>query len=389
MSVTLVRTELRDNAFAHPIKKVRDIIGLDGLGFNLMLEVKATAASSPPPFINVRIEFKEPHRGMKGMSSVPEPVVAPVLQFGATPTYRLTLPTWFFAGKLIPDGKLEFATVVRSQEHGKPATADAGFRKPLLERGWAWRGMSRQPKLDNDFSGSEFQRIPDAKKLMLAGGVETVEVSVPPETGLTLRNAATWGFIRNPADVFFYTGHGQYGDLVTSQEILPGVHDPWMSAKKLVDAWNALGVDGRHQFDIDILIINGCSVLNCESQFSDGMKWARLLWTRDGPLYAILGYRDGAPLDSHGGHAVAVDMAKRIARGLGWREYARAWLEVNRANHAMFPPVDPHYSLSNACAIDVDGASEDTQGGAFGTYWTLDADLRIRKQPLNASIPIL
>lgn len=381
MALTLIRTALMDNAFSGRIDKVSDIIGLDGLGLNVMLEVKSTAGSALPEFINVKLEVKEPHRGLKGMSSVPEPVVAPVFRFGGASTYRLSMPSWFFALKMIPEGQLEFATVVRSSDAHNPASADAGFRKPMLDAGWAWRGMGRQGKLDNSPSGNVGLKIPDAKKLMLAGGVELLEVSVPHHAGLILQDAKTWGFLRSPADVFFYTGHGQHGNLVTSEEIIPGFHDPWMSADKLVKAWNSVDIDGRNQFDIDVLIINGCSVLNCESLFSDGMKWARLLYNQEGPLYAILGYRAGAPSDLRGGHAVAVDMARRIASGrLDWLDFSTAWLEVNIANHAKFPPGKSPYSLANACAIDLNG---------YHTIDNINGRLQIKHQGLHSSVPIL
>src|SRR5262249_20944335 len=148
-------------------------------------------------------------------------------------TYRLELPAYFFALKVVPEGQAEFATVVRASDASAPATADAGFRQPLLSKGWAWRGMGRQGRRAPSASGDVNLKMPDAKRLMLAGGVELLEISVQPQPGLSLQDPRTWGFLRSPADVFFYTGHGQYGNLVTHAGGGPGFHDPWLSAAEL------------------------------------------------------------------------------------------------------------------------------------------------------------
>src|SRR5262249_25840587 len=50
-----------------------------------------------------------------------------------------------------------------------------------------------------------------------------------------------------------------------------------------------------------------------------------------GPLVAILGYRDTAPMDSGGGDQIALEMAQAMIDTLGddWNAYARKWLEIN------------------------------------------------------------
>ena len=64
-----------------------------------------------------------------------------------------------------------------------------------------------------------------------------------------------------------------------------------------------------------------------------GPSWKRLLYSDEGPLVALLGYRDLAPLDSGGGDVVAERMAQAMARELkddfGTR-YTLKWLEINQ-----------------------------------------------------------
>jgi hypothetical protein len=348
-----------DNTWSGRIDKVTDVIGMDGLGFNLQLEVK-TAGGPPPDFIDITVEIKEPHRGLRGKSSVPQPLSFRVPRHLQTTLYRLQLPAHHFALLMVPEGQREFATVVRANDPKMPATADGGFRAPLLNAGWSLRGKGRQGKSGSSKSGDVGKKEPDAKSLMRAGGLELIEVSVRPQRGLVLQDPKTWGFLRSPADVFFYTGHGMNGNLVTHDP-----HDTWLTPEELLVCWTQAPLAGRLLFDMDVLIINGCSVLNCDSTTSSGMRWAQLLLNQNGPLYALLGYRGGAPADAKGGHAVAVDMAKRIAGGLddNWLDYARAWLEVNRAN---YQETTSPYHLGNACAIDLRG------------YWVLDSSREIR-----------
>jgi hypothetical protein len=92
--------------------------------------------------------------------------------------------------------------------------------------------------------------------------------------------------------------------------------------------------------DLDVLIINGCSVLfwnHLNEKVDDpdrknyGLEWAKLLTQKDGPLLAILGYRYRAPLDEPWGNLIADEMAKAIVDDLGtdWDRYTRKWLEIN------------------------------------------------------------
>src|SRR5262245_20611703 len=240
MSVTLVGTSLRDNTWLNPIDKRKDVIGLFSLDLNLLLEVKSTGGASPPPFISVKVEVKELQRALsgqgsmtvKGKTSIPQPAVIPVPRFGLTSEYRLNLPHAGFALMMVPDSHKEVATVVRA---GKGATADVSFTAPLVKGGWAQRGFGRQPSSKEGKSavtGTLHPRRPDATALMLAGGVEVIEITAPPQKELVLQDAHTWAFLRSPADLFFYTGHGMGGNLVLDPN-----HETWLTPEELLAHW--------------------------------------------------------------------------------------------------------------------------------------------------------
>jgi hypothetical protein len=374
MTTKLVKTVLMDNSWSKPINKIHDVIGLDGLGLNLQLEVAVTGTATPPPVINARFQLKEPHLGRAGKSSAPWVSTNGVFRYQQTMLYRLQFPDTWFASMMGNEGRGEFVTIVRANDPKMPATADRAFQGPLLRAGWAWRGRGVQPKSGGGASGNVATKEPEADRLLFAGGVELLDITIPPQAGLILNDAHTWGFFRSPADVVFYTGHGMGGNLVTHEP-----HDDWVKPEQLLDYWGTRAPVFRKLFDIDVLIINGCSVLNCDDAGGSGMRWAKLLMSRDGPLSVLLGYRGGVPSDTGGGAAVAARMAERIAggprqRGLrqNWDEYPQTWLDVNKEVHkAIKTPPDAAYTFANACAIDQ------------STYWVLAGDrLDVKKKPL-------
>jgi hypothetical protein len=368
MTTRLVKTFLMDNSWSKPIDKVRDIIGLDGLGLNLQLEVAPTGGAMPLPSINARFQLKEPHLARAGMSSAPWLSTVAVPRHEQTLLYRLQFPDSWFTMMMRNEGRGEFVTIVRANDPKMPATADGAFQRPLLKAGWAWRGRGVQPRSGRGVSGNAATKEPDAKPLLFAGGVELLDITIPPQPGLVVSDPHTWGFFRSPADIVFYTGHGLDGKLVTHEP-----HDDWVTPENLLDYWGKRAPIFPWLFDIDVLIINGCSVLSCADAASSGMRWAKLLTSRDGPLWALLGYRLGTPSDLQGGEAAAAAMATRIARKLGqnWEAYPQAWLEVNKENYR--PGSDILYSLAWACAIDNTG------------YWTLEGGgLDIKRNPLPA-----
>src|SRR5262249_7340319 len=104
-------------------------------------------------------------------------------------------------------------------------------------------------------------------------------------------------------------------------------------------------------WDLDVLIIAGCSVLyidfdNRSNPYAHGRDWAQLLTSRNGPLVALLGYGAGkeaypsprggkapADIDIHGkpvGNNIARNFARAMASGLEYKDYVTKWLEVNR-----------------------------------------------------------
>jgi hypothetical protein len=349
----LVRTQLMDNSFKFALRKTFDIIGMFRTGFNLELEVKAASSSALPPFIDVMVEVKEPHRGLNGHSSIPFPMLARVPRFGETNKYRHQIPAESFAAMMLPEGRKEFATVVRFGTKAEPATADAGFREEMLKGGWSLRGKGQQQARDVHDSGNEALKIPDAKRLMLAGGVELIQITVPKQAGLVLKDASTWAFLRSPADVFFYTGHAQKGNLVTHLGPKPDDHDEWLTPGVLKVLWTQSPPAGRLLFDLDVLIINGCNVLRADGPNDPGAeKWSKLLWRNGGPLVCLLGYRTRVGLDTTGGgHEVAVEMARRITGGLGtnYEAYPKAWLDVNLK---LAKGAGERHRLRGACALD-------------------------------------
>jgi hypothetical protein len=345
MAVTLTQITLMNNAFSAPIDQLTDVIGMDGLGVNLHLEVTMGFGEMPPPFIDVTFLFKEPNLGRRGKSSFFLPAPARVPRVGLGRTYRLQLPADQSGLMLIPDAQLEVATVVRADDPAKPATADKAFRAPLLQAGWSLRGVGRQAKGNSLSGGNLITKEPDGKALMRTGGVEVVEIVAQPQFGLTVAAPGAWGFLRSPADVFFYTGHGIGGDLVTHPTL-----DTFLKPEQVRTAWAQTTLTGRVLVETHVLILNGCAALK-----GTAAEWRNLLTDKGGPLSAVLGYRNTAPLDKDGGEAVAAAMGKRIA-GLGdkWADYPRAWMEVNKAE---FRPGQPSglSLLANARAIEPGG----------------------------------
>src|SRR5262249_9735969 len=243
-----------------------------------------------------------------------------------------------------PDELPEVATVIR-----KGGTSAQKFRDPLTAAGWAVRGTGLQGGVKLP------EREPDPTLLFQSGGVEVLEVAAGPEPDLRVNPAAKgWAYVRSPADVFFYSGHAAYwtGKLVWDRGGNPHSRDNWedfLGPEDLIDFWGKQTPDlQRSPDDLDILIINGCSVLWWEPPVDDGPdvspyaadvstpsgpSWKRLLCSDEGPLVALLGYRDLAPLDSGGGDVVAERMAQAMARELkddfGIR-YTQKWLEINQ-----------------------------------------------------------
>jgi hypothetical protein len=282
---------------------------------------------------------------------MPKPQRIETLPVPGTNFYRADAPAVNFNSLRFTDERLEVAAVVRANDPMKPTSADEAFLGPLLKAHWSHRGHGRQARNPRGTSGNAMLRQPDARALMLAGGVEIVEVKVVPQPEFVVADGSTYGFIRSPADVFFYTGHGYQGNLVYHDE----PHDSWLTPEDLLAAWSIGAKWNRMALEPQVLIINGCSVL---SPFTTGGRWKKLLRSEGGPIECLLGYAQrGVPLDSQGGAAVAAAMAKRIvALGDNWAGYPLAWLEVNKS---FFASTEPLRNLSSAVAYNRAG------------YWSL------------------
>jgi hypothetical protein len=352
MVATVVDVSFMTNDWQDEIERMLDIINLPDVPGATDLNVLVQVAGSPAPaLVRVSVNTFEPGSRVIGKGSILHygevdlPQVRPQdlpLRLPANVTaYRKTL-TNLDDFMLDSDGRREVVTVARGG-----GTSDAFFRAPLLRSGWVSRGVGHQPKdllLD---LGNERRQEPSSLRLFQSGGVEVVEVAVKPRNGLALKKGNTWGFLRSAADVFYYSGHGAYWD---GSLILPN-HDDWLSPEALLAYWRPQKQSTKGPWDLDVLIIAGCSVLyvdfdNPTNKYSHGRKWAELLTDRGGPLVALLGYGAGkeappsprggkAPADSDGkghqaGNLIAQKFAQAMAGGLEYKDYVSKWLELHR-----------------------------------------------------------
>lgn len=126
--------------------------------------------------------------------------------------------------------------------------------------------------------------------------------------------------------------HGAWWDCSLLVERGGDRYANWLEPEEILGSWEE---------PVDVLIINGCSVIGHAGMSADGMKppcarrWRKLLKAEGGPLTAILGYRGTAPLDrvdgGVGGDHIALEMAQAMVDSLksDWKSYARKWVEIN------------------------------------------------------------
>ena len=69
-------------------------------------------------------------------------------------------------------------------------------------------------------------------------------------------------FVRSPADIVFYSGHGAWWDGNLLRDQGHHTYDSWLEPAELLGSWmrDASNLQAS-PMDIDALIINGCSVL--------------------------------------------------------------------------------------------------------------------------------
>jgi hypothetical protein len=358
-----------DDIATTPLDASSDVVGLDVDSLEVRVEIdpNGVADADLPTEIQIEVMSHQPPArgdapkvrkpgGPADQSSMSRPLRASALRFQGSYNYIASVGL----SELAPfmkseDEVLEVATVVRAG-----GTSDKEFLGPLVKAGWARRGSAVQPDAGKpDATGDIAKELPDARQLFRAGGVEVLDINVVPDPALILgARSKAKAFIRSPADVFFYSGHGAWWNCsLLRKQAGDDNYDTWMKSKDLVPQWRRQPSMHRSPLDLDVLIINGCSVLLWDKEGfynptevpSCGLRWRKLLWDREGPLQAILGYRDTAPLDAsaNGGNDVARAMAVAIANGLGdrWDQYARKWLEIN-ARHPI---------TYTAAAIDLQG----------------------------------
>lgn len=338
-------------SFAGPSGVLRwdQVLGLDTTAVDVVVTASGLPAATMPAEVAVELASRPPNgppgaRPLGPPAQWNVPVVGPDPQEPGRMRYHRTWPVPSLGGFLAArSGVQEVATVVRIG-----GTSDAQFRSVL---GATSRGIAVQPSTAGSLTGDEAREVPDATALIRAGGVEVLELTVPARknwrTGVPVRR-----LIRNPADVFYYSGHGlsSSGKLVIDTTSTPcgtagGRYADWIGASDLAPVWPA-------NMDLDVLIIAGCSVLRIDLSTSPpsgpGVAWTRLLRAKGGPLVALLGYQQGAPCDNPNGDAIARAMAARLKAGS--TDYARDWLTANGDHNA-----------DNAVAIDGRG------------YWTIDS----------------
>jgi hypothetical protein len=344
MALRIKTLTILDDTLKTPANRLNAVIGLSNpdqpavTQLNVRIEVDGGTGLSDTIPIEVRV--LEPKRHRDVMSSMSRPFNATAKRDGTTRFYLASVDPWDPTFRLQPEKtKLKVATVVR-----QGGTSAALFRSNLTNGGWAWRGHAKQPGIGqsvDDVTGDINDEQPDAKTLFLAGGVELLEVRVPASADIHVNPLArrSWVFFRSPADVFFYSGHGSWkwcsllidaGVGADGEELYP----EWLTPEAILEAWQ--------DRPVDVLIINGCSVLGAGLSGQDkGVppctgRWRKLLKKEGGPLSAILSYRGTAPLDQMGsgqagGDQIAREMAKAMLDGLknDWGSYAHKWIEIN------------------------------------------------------------
>lgn len=345
MTIRIKAATFLDTSGTTPINRLTDVLGMKVDVLNVRVEVEPSLDPVPAE-IPVDIRMLEPALRRASKSSMSGMLRVPARRVARTRTYLARVAVSGLANLMrAGDSLKEVATVVRDG-----GTSARLFRSKLAGGGWAVRGAAKQAAEGKaDVTGSLMDEQPDAKTLFLAGGVELIEASVPPSPGLKVGpQGRTWAFVRSPADVFFYSGHGGWWNCnLLREDHHSGAstgYPLWLSPETLLAHWMKHKDVNTSPMDLDVLIINGCSVLgdwglSTESEAVNGaatrpscaLRWQELLTSRQGPLLAILGYRDTAPLDSGGGNDVAVEMAQAMLDTLrnDWAAYPRRWLEIN------------------------------------------------------------
>ncbi|CCF85648.1 hypothetical protein [Nitrolancea hollandica] len=336
------RVALMRDGFTAPLDWNNDVIGMTTAGVNI--EVRLTpslgAGFTPPPSVQVAVTTRLPNHDF-GIASLPNqllldvPVIGNEMIDGAY-VYRVNRPVaQVFSGGTSP--ALTVATVVRDG-----GTSDTKFRAALSSAIPHGSGIQPLTNPQAPTGGKDIER-PNARSLMLSGGVEVLNVTVIPNLLIQLPPVFSipppgndYALVRSPATIFYYSGHGLSSDNCLAIERAGGGVTCWLGPNDIINAWRSLSRP-------KILIIAGCSLIDVHYMVGleppppppltgPGLTWSSLLAKNGGALDAILGYRGSAPLDQSGGDQIAEEMARRI--NAGSTNYAKDWLEVNAARRA-------------------------------------------------------
>jgi hypothetical protein len=320
---------------------------------NLQVEVSGAPRDLMPDFLSDRLSSEVPNHENWGNATLSNPVPWNV-ERSPKDQPKDAARTWY--RKSVPVAQIdkflawswgavqEVTFVVR-----EGGTSDEKFRQALGTI--AFRGRGEQSDVPD--RNAELHKAPDAKRLLLAGGAEVLNAEVVAVPGWDMKRPQAARLIRSPADILYYSGHGLHKegclalhcDCNTNTSV--NHYDCWAYYWELLAYW-------KPKFAVSVLIIAGCSVLDLDE---NGKYWANLLQSKGGPLEAILGYADEAPLDPNGGNDIATAMGKRAAGGsLRGHQWVQAWLDVNGRFHAW-----------NAVGMDSQG------------YWSIDKPSRASK----------
>jgi hypothetical protein len=283
MPLKVNSVNIMDNSGVNPVHPLTDVLGWNVAKLNIRVELDGTRVRPDdiPDKVQVVVTARQPAppEGVPGPKpQSPDPKSSMSSSFTTSATrdkfdlnaglsdvpvlaYKVSHPLSDLAPFMkSEDTLLEVATVVRVG-----GTSHKEFLRPLVKAGWALRGSAVQPgKGKKDPTGDAAKEQPDAQTLFRAGGVEVLEVNVSPAPGLTLGgHARAWAFVRSPADVFFYSGHGAWWDCSLLHETgnRQNPYEPWLTSEQLLPAWRRQPALARSPMDLDVLIINGCSVI--------------------------------------------------------------------------------------------------------------------------------
>lgn len=344
VSVTLLRDDLTTPLDAD------EIIGLDSVSTGLNVQIIAVSADTPDP-LSIDLVIRTP--GKSGGKIVTRSLKIP--KHGTDPAdaanaiFKVSVSKADLDKLLVPiDNTKEVATVRRIG-----GTSDARLIR-ALGRNWQARGQAQQADKCGIASADSAAERPDALKLMQAGGVAVLELKDAAGTVLAKQ------FIRNPADILYYTGHG-LGRGFSQRVGASSVHNClaiedhaatdgyccWAMPSDLAPYW-------KSPMDLDLLIVAGCSVLAVDGSTGtlegDGLAWAKLMTWNSGPLRFLLGYGDydanensgtgpmgaTAPLDAGGGNEIAAEIGGWIKANPKLTGIIRAWLMINMAHQNPF-----------------------------------------------------